>query len=91
MRIPTKFLEPNTPNRLKYDRRYEVILRDGAKCRHCGHNKSEHLSIDHIIPRSLGGKDYVENLQILCLRCHRKKTKQDIKNLKEKGINLNEE
>ena len=33
--------------------------------------------IDHIIPISEGGKGDLENLQLLCVPCHRKKTQRE--------------
>ena len=30
--------------------------------------------VDHVIPRSLGGADEMENLQSICRDCHKKKT-----------------
>jgi 5-methylcytosine-specific restriction endonuclease McrA len=33
----------------------------------------ELMTIDHILPRSLGGKDNIENLQPMCNTCNAKK------------------
>jgi len=30
--------------------------------------------LDHRVPHALGGSDETENLQVLCLHCHRRKT-----------------
>ena len=35
------------------------------------------MEIDHIIPKSLGGKDKYTNLQLLHRHCHDKKTATD--------------
>jgi RNA-directed DNA polymerase len=35
------------------------------------------LEVDHIIPKSLGGKDMYENLQLLHRHCHDTKTASD--------------
>jgi len=51
--------------------RLTVWERDHGKCRSCG--STEELQCDHIIPVSMGGADSVENLQILCGTCNRKK------------------
>ena len=32
-----------------------------------------HLEVDHVIPRSSGGTDHIENLQLLCAHCNRVK------------------
>lgn len=45
--------------------------------------------VDHIVPIALGGEMWdIENLQILCHNCHKKKTKKDmndLKNMKEEN------
>ncbi len=44
---------------------------------HCGgcrsHFEFRHLEVDHIVPRSKGGTDHIENLQLLCGHCNRVK------------------
>lgn len=55
--------------------RRAVMGRDRV-CQHCG--TTEDLTLDHIIPYSLGGPDTEENLQVLCRMCNiRKGTKTD--------------
>ncbi len=49
-----------------------VLIRDGFKCLYCG-SKEGKLTIDHIIPRSRGGKDTFENCVASCRRCNNKK------------------
>lgn len=51
--------------------RRAVYERDGYACVHCG--ATEHLSLDHIYPWSLGGLDTLENLQTLCRPCNSRK------------------
>lgn len=55
--------------------RYDVLKRDGFRCRVCGATVSDgaKLEVDHIIPVSKGGKSTMDNLQTLCERCNRGK------------------
>ncbi len=48
-----------------------VLERDNYKCKFCG--LSIDLEIDHVIPVSKGGKSEIDNLQVLCRSCNRKK------------------
>ena len=50
--------------------RQQVIRRDGV-CQQCG--SDEKLSVDHIVPRTLGGNDSMNNLQCLCSSCNSRK------------------
>jgi 5-methylcytosine-specific restriction endonuclease McrA len=45
-----------------------IYKRDGYKCLACG--KKKVLTIDHIIPLSLGGKNEIDNYQTLCRKCN---------------------
>ena len=44
-----------------------VLRRDAHRCAYCGKAAS---TIDHVQPRSSGGKDTWENLVACCLRCN---------------------
>ena len=54
--------------------RANIFARDGNICQYCGRTfpKNE-LSIDHLIPRSYGGKSTWENVVCCCFGCNRKK------------------
>lgn len=50
-----------------------------GKCTHCGlyFREEDVLEVDHIIPRSKGGREEYKNLQILHRHCHDRKTAED--------------
>jgi 5-methylcytosine-specific restriction endonuclease McrA len=50
--------------------RQTVINRDGC-CQRCG--TEDNLSVDHIVPRNLGGSDSLSNLEVLCASCNSSK------------------
>ena len=49
-----------------------ILIRDRFKCAYCGARR-EKLSIDHIIPKSRGGKMTFENCVAACKPCNLKK------------------
>ena len=57
--------------------RYEILARDRI-CQLCGATKErERLEVDHIVPRSKGGTNDPDNLQVLCAPCNRGKSNRD--------------
>ena len=51
--------------------RQNVFKRDGHKCQYCGSTKD--LTLDHVTPRSRGGKTSWENLLTACKPCNNRK------------------
>lgn len=49
-----------------------VFFRDLCQCVSCGESDFRVLNLHHIIPKSKGGTNDVENLQVLCANCHYK-------------------
>jgi 5-methylcytosine-specific restriction endonuclease McrA len=47
-----------------------VLRRDGHRCAYCGKSAT---TIDHVHPRSRGGRDTWENLVACCLACNNRK------------------
>jgi 5-methylcytosine-specific restriction endonuclease McrA len=45
-----------------------VLERFGGACLACG--STEDLSVDHVVPLSLGGSNTIENVQPLCIVCN---------------------
>lgn len=52
--------------------RRNVLIRDQFTCAYCG-VREKSLTIDHIVPRSLGGKSDFDNCVACCRRCNAKK------------------
>lgn len=83
--------------------RSKIIKRDNYTCKHCGWHpeiKGEAywahdaaFVVDHIVPIAMNGLEWDEsNMQTLCIKCNKIKTKQDMADiakyrLKERFIN----
>ena len=66
--------------------RKNVFLRDNNTCCYCNNRFSiTHLNIDHVIPKSRGGKQVWENLVCSCFKCNQKKANRTPK---EAGMTL---
>lgn len=50
----------------------EVLRRDNYTCQYCG-QRASYLTIDHIVPRRLGGAHAWENLVAACPACNHRK------------------
>ncbi len=61
----------NVPFRKVILSKDNVFKRDGYKCAYCSSEKN--LTIDHILPKSKGGKNTWENLITACGKCNLKK------------------
>jgi len=48
--------------------RHNIMKRDHKTCQYCGSSKN--LTIDHVLPKSRGGKDTWENLVTACNTCN---------------------
>jgi 5-methylcytosine-specific restriction endonuclease McrA len=64
--------------------RKNVLKRDGYQCQYCG-TKDRPMTVDHIIPKTRGGKDDWKNLVCACVKCNNKKGDRT---LKEAGMKL---
>lgn len=58
---------------VKLNRR-NIFARDGNRCQFCGRGfPTSELSLDHVVPRSQGGKSSWTNLVCACTRCNARK------------------
>ncbi len=51
--------------------RHNIFKRDSFQCQYCGVNQD--LTLDHLVPKSKGGKSNWTNLVTACKRCNAKK------------------
>ena len=65
--------------------RQNIFRRDGGTCQYCGTNKD--LTLDHVVPRSKGGKSTWTNLVTACKKCN--SIKGDY-SLEKTGMRLNQ-
>lgn len=82
--------------------RFDVFKRDAFTCQYCGRKPPKIvLEIDHIYPKSKGGKDDINNYITACYDCNRGKTNKllttvpatitrNLKKLKEKRLQIEE-
>jgi RNA-directed DNA polymerase len=65
---------PGTPTRVA-----NLMKSQKGKCTRCGlyFEDEDVLEVDHIIPKSEGGKDQYKNYQLLHRHCHHEKTAED--------------
>lgn len=86
---------PRIVRLLEYDRvriqtvkltRRNIYYRDSNTCQYCGRKcRTKELNIDHVIPKSKGGKETWENLVCACIDCNIRKGN---KLLREMGMRL---
>src|SRR5213592_4933265 len=58
---------------VKFNRR-NIYARDGNRCQYCGKRMpTTELSLDHVKPKSQGGKSTWENIVCCCVKCNVKK------------------
>lgn len=66
------YKEQNTHGEIPQHIKNAVFQRDRGMCVQCGYF-GEYIEYDHILPRSKGGANTVDNLQLLCRGCNLKK------------------
>lgn len=61
------------PRTVKFNRR-NIFMRDHYTCQYCGRQPiKDDLTIDHVVPRSRGGKSEWENVVLSCVQCNTSK------------------
>lgn len=69
--------------------RRNVYIRDGFKCQYCCESfPLKELSLDHVIPKSKGGKLAWTNTVTACLACNYKKGQKELTELPKIGMRL---
>jgi 5-methylcytosine-specific restriction endonuclease McrA len=54
--------------------RHRILARDHYRCQYCGRRGTAfELTLDHILPKSRGGRTLAENLVASCLACNNRK------------------
>lgn len=54
--------------------RRNIYERDGYTCQYCGkHSTSKDLNLDHVVPKSKGGKTSWKNIVTSCISCNSRK------------------
>ena len=51
--------------------RKNILRRDKQTCQYCGSRR--HLTVDHVMPKSRGGRDTWDNLVAACITCNNRK------------------
>jgi 5-methylcytosine-specific restriction endonuclease McrA len=58
---------------VKFNRR-NIFARDGNRCQYCGRKfPTSELSLDHVVPRTLGGGNAWDNIVCACTKCNAQK------------------
>lgn len=69
--------------------RGNIFKRDQFACQYCGKKPgTEELTIDHVIPKALGGKTNWENCVVACVPCNSRKADKLLKNTNMKLLKI---
>ncbi len=64
-----------------------LVIRDDYKCQYCGNSfESKDLTMDHVIPKSKGGKKTFTNIVMSCRKCNEAKADKYMEPIKKPRI-----
>ena len=90
---PCENLTPEPRKNLKSMEKQHILRRQGSRCNFCNNVIKLYpypdCDGDHIIPISLGGKTSIENMQLLCVICHRFKSASESMKQPDKLLDIN--
>lgn len=66
------FIRRPVPPSVSFNKK-NILKRDAYTCQYCGRNGGERMTIDHVIPKSQGGRTIWENVVSCCRSCNLKK------------------
>lgn len=69
IRLLSMVHRPRCPVKLT---RREILIRDGFTCQYCGKHGGP-MTVDHVIPRHMGGRHIWENVVTACPYCNHRK------------------
>lgn len=93
MKIPAVIVFKNNKrgkqkNSVRFSRK-NVWVRDEGRCQYCGdHVSVSTFTIDHVTPKTAGGKTVWENVVACCYECNQKKGDKHLKDLNFKLIKM---
>lgn len=58
-----------------------VYAKQNGYCANCNEHLDNEFDVDHIVPWSISKDNSSTNLQALCLKCHRAKTRKELKKI----------
>lgn len=76
MRKKTAIANWNGMNWIRQNKRFALYLRDDCRCVYCRRalgDKGVKMTLDHVVPRSLGGDNAADNLITACSKCNSKR------------------
>ncbi|PIR00955.1 MAG: HNH endonuclease [Nitrospinae bacterium CG11_big_fil_rev_8_21_14_0_20_45_15] len=66
-----KLVRKNRNNKIAFSKK-NILRRDESTCQYCG-EKYQSMTVDHIFPKSKGGKEQWENVVVACKPCNLRK------------------